>query len=191
MNVPVTTRGAEGFARRAFTVQEIRQMVSAGVISEEENFELIEGEVVPMSPKGNHHEVFKSALTRILARQAPEDLRLGIETSVYLSERTFVEPDLCLYPKRLLPEDVQGSDLLLVIEVAGSSLGYDKGLKAKLYARYGVPEFWVIDATRRVAWIHIGPQPDGGWSRIEEGGAREPLETPSLPGISILLKDLD
>lgn len=126
MSVPVT-RGAEGFGRRAFTVQDIRRMVSAGVISEKENFELIEGEIVPKSPRGNDHEVIKSALTRLFARQASDDLRLGIATSVYLSPTTFVEPDLCLYPKRLLPEDVKGGDLVPVIEVAGSSLGYDKG----------------------------------------------------------------
>ncbi len=126
------TRAAEGFARRAFTVAEIRQMVAAGIIAEDENFELIEGEVVPMSPKGNQHEVLKSALTRILATHASEDLRLGVETSVYLDEHTFIEPDLCLYPKRLLPEDVLGHDVLLAIEVAASSLGYDRGLKARI-----------------------------------------------------------
>jgi Uma2 family endonuclease len=118
MNVPVT-RAAEGFARRAFTVAEILRMVEAGIIAEDENFELIEGEIVPMSPKGNQHEVLKSALTRILAKHAPDDLRLGVETSVYLDKHSFVEPDLCLYPKRLLPEDVKGRDILLAIEVAG------------------------------------------------------------------------
>ncbi len=144
MNLAVT-RAAEGFARRAFTVAEIRQMVEAGIIAEDENFELIEGEVVPMSPKGNQHEVLKSALTRILATHASEDLRLGVETSVYLDEHTFIEPDLCLYPKRLLPEDVLGHHILLAIKVAGSSLGYDRGLKARIYAKHGVRELWVIN----------------------------------------------
>src|SRR5690606_28552084 len=118
--------------RRSFTVAEIRRMVEAGIIAEDENFELIEGEVVPMSPKGNQHEVVKAELNRTFARSAPDNLRLAIETSLYLDERTFVEPDLCLYPKRILPEDVRGSDVLLAIEVAASSLSYDRGLKARI-----------------------------------------------------------
>ena len=58
--------------------------------------------------------------------------------ALYLNERTFVEPDLCLYPRRILPEDVKGRDVLLAIEVAASSMPYDLGLKAQIYARHGV-----------------------------------------------------
>lgn len=104
---------------------------------------------------------------------------------------TFVEPDLCLYPKRFLPEDVRGPDLLLVIEVAGSSLGYDKGLKGRLYASHGVQELWVIDAATRVIWIHKEPHFDGSWGTIEEKGADTPLETGALPGVSIVLAKLE
>src|SRR5690606_39251804 len=148
MNI-VVTRAAEGLPRRSFTVAEIRRMVEAGIIAEDENFELIEGELVPMSPKGNQHEVIKAALNRVFARHAPDDLRLAVETTLYLDERTFVEPDLCLFPKRLLPEDVKGSDVILAIEVAASSIAYDRGLKARIYARHGVGELWVVDAASR------------------------------------------
>lgn len=190
MNIAVT-RGAEGFGRRAFNVREVKRMILAGVLKEEEKFELIEGEIVPMSPKGNQHEVIKSALTRIIARQASDDLRLGIESSIYLSMTSFVEPDLCLYEKQLLPEDVRGPNLLLVIEIAGSSLGYDKGLKSRLYASHGVKELWVIDASTRTAWVHRQPNFDGSWAVIEEKVAAAPLTTAVLPGISIVLADLN
>lgn len=190
MNV-IATRAAEGFPRRSFTVAEIRRMVEVGIIAEDENFELIEGELVPMSPKGNQHEVIKAALNRILARHAPDELRLAVETSLYLDERTFVEPDLCLYPKRILPEDVKGSDVLLAIEVAASSLSYDRGLKASIYARHGVGELWVIDATTRDTWIHRGPSADGQWGRIERNGAETPVASEVLPKIVIRTIDLD
>jgi Uma2 family endonuclease len=190
MNVAVT-RAAEGFPRRAFTVIEIRRMVEAGIIAEDENIELIEGEIVPMSPKGNQHEVLKSALNRILAKHAPDDLRLAVETSVYLDDRSFIEPDLCLYPKRLLPEDVRGPDLLLTIEVAGSSLGYDKGLKGKLYARHGVRELWVIDAATRVTWVHKKPDLQGSWGEIDEHPGDQKLSVAAVPGLTITLADLD
>jgi hypothetical protein len=133
MNV-IVTRAADGLLRRSFTVAEIRRMVEAGILAEDENFELIDGEVVPTSPKGNQHEVIKSALTEMLISLKSPELRLGVESTLYLDDRTFVEPDLCLYPKRILPEDVNGSDVVLAIEVAASSMGYDRGLKARLYA---------------------------------------------------------
>ena len=190
MNIAVT-RAAEGFSRRAFTVAEILRMVEAGIIAEDENIELIEGELVPMSPKGNQHEVIKLALVRILARQAPDDLRLGVETTVYLDDWTFVEPDLCLYPKRILPEDVRGSDIILAIEVAGSSLGYDRKLKARLYARHGIREFWVIDTRKRVTWVHKEPRDDGSWGDLQSRPADAELIPDALPGLRIVLATLD
>jgi Uma2 family endonuclease len=189
MNV-VATRAAEGFPRRSFTVAEIRRMVVEGIIAEDENFELIEGEVVPMASKGNQHEVIKSGLNRILARLAPDDFRLGVETSVYLNERTFVEPDLCLYPLRLMPEDVKGTDIILAIEVSGASLGYDRGLKARVLARHGVSELWVVEAETRVTWVHRQPQPDGNWGSIERVAAESVLSPAALPEISVRMSDL-
>jgi Uma2 family endonuclease len=73
---------------------------------------------------------------------------------------------------------------MLAIEVAASSLTYDKGLKARLYARHGVHEFWVIDANERVTWVHTGPTGET-WSSIVEHGPDEALTTPALPNFSI------
>jgi Uma2 family endonuclease len=190
MNI-VVTRAAEGLPRRSFTVAEIRRALDAGIIAEDENFELIDGDVVPMLPKGNQHELIKAALLGIFAREAPRSLRTAVETSLYLSDRTFVEPDLCLYPKRILPEDVSGSDVLLAIEVAGSSLGYDRGLKARLYARHGINEFWVVDAANRDTWVHLRPQADGHWGSIEKVVASAWLSPMALPDIRVRMADLD
>ncbi|MBX3577056.1 MAG: Uma2 family endonuclease [Rhizobiaceae bacterium] len=189
MNV-IATRAAEGFPRRSFTVAEVRRMVEAGIIAEDENFELIEGELVPMSPKGNQHEVIKAALTRLFARQAPDELRLAVETSLYLNERTFVEPDLCLYSIEILPEDVTGRDVLLAIEVAGSSLPYDRGLKASIYARHGVRELWVVDATTRATWVHTRAGADGHWGSVEKIDAGTPVSPAALPDVSVRMAEL-
>ncbi len=190
MNIAVT-RAAEGFPRRAFTVAEIRRMVETGIIAEDENFELIEGEIVPTSPKGNQHEVIKAALIDVLALHKPAELRLGVETSLYLSGSTFVEPGLCLYPKRILSEDVQGTDVLLAIEVATSSMTYDRGLKAKVYARHGVVELWVVDAASRETWVHRQPNPDGQWGSIERFAADASVSPARLPDISVRMSELD
>jgi Uma2 family endonuclease len=180
------TRAAEGFDRRCFTVAEILRMQDAGVISEDENFELIEGEIVPMQAKTHIHELIKSALNLGLARALPDRLWLGVETTIYLNANTFVEPDLVVYPKGIKLEDVKGSDILLAIEVAVTSLAYDRSLKARLYARHGVNELWVIDAERRRVFIHSGPEATE-WRTIVERGPEDMLTSAALPGFSVRL----
>ena len=77
-----------------------------------------------------------------------------------------------------------------MLEVAQSSLGYDRGHKAALYASFGVQEFWVVDANERTAWVHTGPTSEG-WSSIIEHGPDDPLVTPALPGFSVKLSELE
>jgi Uma2 family endonuclease len=146
---------------------------------------------VPKSAKGNQHEVIRAALLTVFARSISNVLRLAVETSLYLDERTFVEPDLCIYPKRILPEDVKGSDLLLAIEVAASSMPYDRGLKAKVYARHSVGELWVVDAVSRETWVHRQPNADGQRGSVERVPAETMLSPNALPDIAIRMSDLD
>jgi hypothetical protein len=180
------TRAAEGFDRRSFTVAEVLRMQDAGIIAEDENFELIEGEIVPMQAKTHVHELLKSALTMGVVRSLPENLWMGVETTIYLSPNTFVEPHLAVYPKGIKLEEVKGSDILLAIEVALISLPYDRGLKARLYARHRFREFWVVDAARRATFVHQEPQGEG-WRCIAEYGPNETLTIAALPGFSMRL----
>ena len=183
------TRAAEGFDRRAFTVDEILRMQDAGVIAEDENFELIEGEVVPMQAKTHAHELLKSALTLDIARALPEGLWLGVETTIYLTPNTFVEPDLVIYPRGLKLESVKGSDIVLGIEVALTSLAYDRGLKSRLYARHDFQEFWVVDAVARRTYVHTGAAGEA-WTHIEERGPQDVLSHPALPCFGLRLADV-
>src|SRR5580704_17552629 len=96
--VRVTT-AAEGLPRRRFTVAEVEAIVAAGVMEEDERVELIGGELVPMSPKGNHHEVVRVALLSRWYRRAPDDLNLAPETTFRLSEDTYLEPDVVIYSR--------------------------------------------------------------------------------------------
>jgi Uma2 family endonuclease len=190
------TRAADGLPRRAFTVADIRRMVEAGVIAEDERIELIEGEIVVMSAKGYAHELIKNALNLAIVRALPEALMMGVEMTVQFAERTLLEPDLAVFKRRaLIKSDANFSqilpgDLLLAIEVAVSSLTYDRGLKARLYARYRVQEFWVVDANERVTWIYTGPEGDG-WASIVERGPGETLTTTALPNFAIRLGEIE
>jgi len=194
MNVAVTT-AAEGFPRRAFTVDDVARMIETGIIGEDEKFELIEGEIVMMAAKGVAHERIKSALTIAVARTLPNELTVGIEATLRLTDTVMLEPDIAVFPKELFKKSATGfarldpGEARLVIEVAATSLTYDKGLKARLYARHRVREFWVIDANEGTTWVHTGPSGDG-WSSVIAYGPEDMLATPALPGFSIRLADI-
>ena len=155
------TSAAEGLPRRRFTVAEVEAMVAAGVMEEDERVELIGGELVPMSPKGNHHEVVKTALLRRWFRAAPAEIELTPETTFRLSEDTYLEPDVVIYPRTTGIRGLAADNVLLVVEIADSSLRYDIGRKAALYAGFGIRELWVIDAVRLTTRVFREPAADG------------------------------
>jgi Uma2 family endonuclease len=194
MTVAVT-RGAEGFPRRAFSVDDIRRMIDAGVIDEDERFELIEGEIVPMQAKSVAHDNIKHALNLALARAVPDGVYVGIEATIQLTKDVLLEPDIAIISRAVYTADPksfaqpQAKDVLLLVEIAVSSLAFDRNIKARLYARHGIREYWVIDATGRVTWVYTGPAGEG-WTSIVERGPQETLTTDALPGFSIRLADI-
>ena len=194
MNVAVTT-AAEGFPRRAFTVDDIGRMIDAGIIGEDEKFELIEGEIVMMASKGIAHERIKSALTIAIARALPDDLTIGVEATLRLTDTVMLRArTLRFFPRPCSKRptrfvQLEPGEAHLVIEVAASSLAYDKGLEARLYARHRVKEFRVIDANTRSTWVHTGPSGDT-WSSTTDA-PRDTLTTSALPGLSICLDEMD
>jgi Uma2 family endonuclease len=186
----LVTNAAEGLPRRRFTVAELEQMTAAGILQEDERIELIGGEIVPMSPKGNHHEILKTALTIHWARRLPDDLLFTTETTFRLSTDTYLEPDFVFYPKAVGVPGLNGATALLVVEIADSSLGYDLGRKAGLYAGFGIAELWVIDAVRLRAYIHRDPTPTG-YRSVAEVPPTTPLVPDLLPGLALTLSELD
>jgi Uma2 family endonuclease len=179
---PMTTTAAEGLPRRCFTVAEIEQMTVAGILHEDERIELIGGEIVPMSPKGNHHEILKTALNIHWARQLPRDVQFTTETTFRLSDDTYLEPDFIFYPKAAGWEGLSAATAQLVVEIADSSLAYDLGRKAGIYAAFGVSELWVIDAVKLQTRIHREPTPTGYRSVADfaPGQRLVPASTPTL-----------
>ena len=155
------TSAAEGLPRRRFTVAEVEAMVAAGVMEENERVELIGGELVPMSPKGIRHEVIRMALQRRWYKLAPDDIDLATETTFRLSEDTYLEPDVVVHPRATGLRALTGASALLVVEIADSSLRYDMGRKAALYAGFGLRGLWVIDAVKLTARIFCDPAPEG------------------------------
>ena len=151
---PLTTQAAEGLPRRPWTVAEIEAMVAAGLIDEDERFELIGGDAVPMVPKSPRHEAVKIELNRHFQKIVPEHLSIAPETTLRLDDKSFLEPDFCVFPRAVFPGDMRGHDVILAIEVADTSLAYDRGRKIGVYAAFGIPEVWIINANTLVTHVH-------------------------------------
>lgn len=194
MNLPFhtirpVTQAAEGLPRRRWSVAEIKAMVAAGILLEDERFELIGGEVVPMSPKGARHELVKKELTRYWPRIVPDDLDLLSETTLYISETDFLEPDFVIWPRAVPIPDLAISHILLLVEIADSSLAYDVGRKAAIYAGLGLREYWVINANSLVTRVHTGPGA-GGFSSLREIDPAVRLVPTLAPSMAVCLADL-
>ena len=185
------TSAAEGLPRRRFTVAEVEAMVAAGVMEEDERVELIGGELVPMSPKGNHHEVAKSALVDRWIRSRPDDCRLTQETTFRLSEDTYLEPDIVIYPRVSGIRGLSANNVLLVVEIADSSLRYDIGRKAALYASFGIRELWVIDAVRLTTRVFRDPAADGYRDNHDFGAGDRLVPLIAPEAFALRLDELD
>jgi len=180
---------AGGLARRRFSVAEMYRLVEAGVLGHDERVELIDGEIVQMSPKGVAHEVLKTRLMLFWADSRTPDVLFTTETTFHLDEHSYLEPDFVFYESEVGLQGLNGETALLAVEVADSSLAYDLGLKQQIYARYGVRELWVIDARKLVTHVFLEPGRDGYAAR----SIRQPSEqlTPTLiPQFAISLSDL-
>jgi Uma2 family endonuclease len=159
------TRAAEGLDRRRWTVAEIEAIVAAGILGGDERFELIDGEVVPMSPKGIRHEVIKGSLMAHWMKRLPESCKLMQETTFRLSAVSFLEPDFVFFTSTTKLADLKPSNTLLAVEVADTSLRYDTGRKAKLYAAHGVQELWTINADTLQTHVFSKPSEEGYQTR--------------------------
>jgi Uma2 family endonuclease len=189
--------GADGLFRRAFSADDLRRMLEAGIMDEDERFELIEGELVFMNAQGFAHERIKTALGRKLGRFLSEEFFVGIQVSVQLSDSSIPQPDLVVGPESAVQRTAEGfltiaaAELLLLVEVAASSLSYDRGRKAALYAREGIAEYWVVDVNKRRVFVHHGPSPDG-YREVTTLDAEDELRpsAPELAGFAFRLADM-
>lgn len=188
-SLPHTTQAADGLPRRRFAVAEMRAMAEAGILDPDERFELIGGEAVPMNPKGIQHERIKAALLRFWIKSAPDGIEIIPETTFTLSDDTFLEPDLTLYAVPPGLAGLNGTTALLCVEVSDSSLAYDRGRKAGIYASFGVREYWSINASTLETRVHHDPGPSSYTTVVDK--AADDLLVPLLaPSLGVMLSSL-
>jgi Uma2 family endonuclease len=174
-----------GLADRRFTVADIQALVVKGVIREDAKFELVGGDIVPMSPKGPLHEDVRLAVMRWI-RGLPSSIEAIAETTLWLDEHNFLEPDYVLFDRTVAIADLKAADVILAIEVADTSWRYDTETKAALYAKHGVQEYWAIHAPTRMVRVHRGPGANG-WAEVREVAAGEAIAPKNLVGTRLSL----
>ncbi len=156
-------------ARHRFTVAEYHQMAAAGVLRDDDRVELVEGEIVDMAPIGAAHIACVVRLDRLFNRGI-DDVVVQVQSPIRLDEHTEPQPDLALLRPQITSYPASPEDVLLLVEVADTTLAYDRGVKLPLYARAGIPEVWLVDLSRRAVLVHREPSPEGYRTTIEASG---------------------
>ncbi len=176
-------------ARRRFDVEEYHRMAEAGILRQGERVELIEGEIVEMTPIGWRHVRCVNRLNMLLGRSVGDRYVVSVQNPVVFTERGELQPDLVLHeepPRGRLPAP---QDVFLVVEVADTSLAYDREVKLPFYARFGIPEAWLVDLNGDVIEVHSRPSPEG-YRQVGRYLREEPVVSPTVEGLSIPADDI-
>lgn len=173
----------ETYSPYRFTWADVLRMVETGVLKADARVELIEGELVEVSPESLPHSRWKRWFTRFLVLGlADRGFEVAPDSPAVLDEHSAPEPDVYVFPSEVPDKQLKGSDIVLAVEIAVSSLEFDLERKAKLYARHGVQEYWVADVPGRRVVVHRRPQPGGYGSvfTVEGDSTLSPEATPDL-----------
>ena len=185
-----TTQTADGLPRLKWTLVEFERLSElgffGGIDSERERIELVDGELLPMNAKGARHEWVRAVLHKKLL------LSLGAGFDVYSEPGwrpggdRYLEPEIIICRAGFQPATVPPAEVLLLIEVADSSLLYDQGLKRKVYAKLCVAEYWVVNAKTLETTVYRDPQGES-YGDIQAVSQDQTLTPSLLPALSVSL----
>ena len=175
---------------RRFTVDEYLAMERAGILHEDDRIELIDGETVIMPPIGDPHEACTDWLTRLLVPSLIGRAIVRVQGAIRLNDRSAPQPDIAVLRERPLSEvgPYFPPDVHLVIEVADSSLAYDRGAKLARYAAAGIPEVWV--ANLRAQEVTSYSEPNGAeYAAVRTYRAGESISPRAFPDVVLAVSD--
>lgn len=175
-----------------FTADDYVRMAETGIIRPDARVELIDGEIVQMTPIGPRHNASVDRLNHLLVGRVGNAAIVRVQGSVRLEEKVVPQPDFTLlrprddYYERALPGP---ADVLLVVEVADSSLAYDRSEKARVYARAEIPEYWLLDLPQSQVLVHTDPTPSG-YRHVEIRRAGDTWSPQRLADLTISGRDI-
>lgn len=177
---------------RPLTVDEVMQMAKIGIIGDDERIELLDGVLVPMSPINPPHAYALNKLTWRYGHALPEGYLLRIQDPVRLSPHALPQPDLAIVRERVggyAQGHPEPGDILLLIEVADSSLQQDRTIKLRLYADAGIREYWLFDLVHRQILVFREPE-NGVYREQLTFGADDSVAPLAFPEIGIRIADI-
>ena len=190
--LPESCGKSKGLASRKFTVDELVRMADLGILDSDVRVELIDGVLLEMAPTGRPHGNGVSNIARAFWEKCPRNVQVYLGSTVRLSDDTGPQPDVALLRPEASFESEnvpRAEDILLVVEVAGSSLRTDRGEKARRYAQSGIPELWIF--VLETDEIEVSRQPTAeGYSDVQVFRRGDTLTIRELPEVRIAVDEL-
>ena len=174
--------------RRRFTADQYRQMHRSGILDEDDRVELIDGEIVQLSPIGSIHAAQVNRLTQALTHHIAQRAIVSVQNPVHIDVYSEPQTDVAVLKPRpdfFAAAHPTAAEVLLVVEVSDSSITYDRRVKLPLYALAGIPSAWLIDL-QRPGTVEVHWQPAGGrFTHVEMIGLEGTLTIPGLPDVAV------
>ena len=178
--------------RRRFSVEEYYLMAKAGILKEDDRVELIEGEIVEMSPIGSRHAACVRRLNQYLSQQVGSRALVSGQSPVRLGEHSEPQPDIALLRPRAdfySTAHPGSADVLLLIEVADTSVEYDREVKVSLYAQAGIGEYWLVDLAGESIEVYQSPAPEG-YRQVRVVRQEDRLVLEALPELILSAREI-
>lgn len=147
-------------ARRLIGVDEYHKMIEIGILTEKDRVELINGEILIMSPIGSEHTACVKRINMVFNKTFGDKAIIGIQDPVTIRPNSEPEPDISVLKlKKDFYADKHPSpnDVIFLVEVADSTLSFDKEIKLEIYAEGGIPEYWVVNLKKKMIEVHLNP----------------------------------
>ena len=170
-----------------FTVDDYYTMAEVGILTHDERVELVNGEIIQMSPIGKRHRSSVYALGHLISLQLGGQAIVGVQNAVHLDNRREFQPDvtiLRLSDDFYLSNPPGPADVLLLIEVSDSSLSYDRDVKLSLYANARIPEFWIVNIPDRLVEIYTDPS-NGQYRTSRTFSPDETVSPTAFPDVTL------
>jgi len=191
MNVTIAEERPISLRRHRLTVDDFHRMGEVGLLTEDDRIELVEGELIDMAPIGPKHADLTNYLLRLFARQLAEDKMVAVQNPVRFARYCELYPDLAIVRNRRYSTAHPGpQDVYLIVEIADTTLAYDRGTKLPLYAAHRIPEVWIIDVGENR--IEIYGEPDAEARRYLVGAQIKEgvLSSALIPEVKLVLGEL-
>ncbi|MBD2187633.1 Uma2 family endonuclease [Pseudanabaena mucicola] len=177
---------------RKFTTEQYHLMYEAGVFAEGDRLELINGEITEMSPIGKKHAVCVTRLNELFFRHLLGKVQIWSQNPILLNNGSEPQPDLAILKRR---EDFYESslptpaDILLIIEVADSTISYDREVKMPLYAAAGIPEMWLFDLNSKMIEGYSQPSTIG-YKRMQRYEQNDTFSMIAFPDVTFAWQEV-